>query len=203
MLSMLLTLVSIWLLLLLVEKLQKRVSRRGFPWWLRLLLFGGGVWSSWQLLGCYPQAMDVLSLAGLPILTYVLLSFGETMLIMQTSMVDTLQEDYIITAWAKGLPARTVRDKHAARNALLPVFSRLIVSLPYLLTGLVIIEQVFEWPGFSTALFNALYSQDMPIVMGGLLLVGVLSLLMRLLLDVVQLYLDPRIRYRLEQQGRL
>ena len=203
MLYMLLTWLVVWLLLFLADKLQERVSRKRLPWWLRLVFFIGGVWGSWQLLGCYPQAMDILSLAGLPILTYVLLSFGETMLIMRTSMVDTLQEEYISTAWAKGLPERKVRDKHAARNALLPVFSRLIVSLPYLLTGLVIIEKTFEWPGFSTALFDALYKQDMPLVMGGLLLVGVLSLLLRTLLDLVQIYLDPRIRYRLEEQGRL
>ena len=68
--------------------------------------------------------MLVAKAAALPILTYTLLSFGETMLIMRTNMADTKYEDYILAARAKGLPEHIVRDKHAARNALLPVLSR-------------------------------------------------------------------------------
>jgi peptide/nickel transport system permease protein len=126
------------------------------------------------------------------------------MLIMRTSMTDTLKEDYITTARAKGLPNRLVRDRHAARNALLPVFSRLIVSLPYMLTGLVIIEVAVRWPGLSGSLFGALYQQDMPMVMTGLLVVGLLAAVARLSLDVLYAFLDPRIRYdagRLRTQG--
>jgi peptide/nickel transport system permease protein len=147
--------------------------------------------------------MDVVTVVAVPVITYVLLSFGETMLIMRTSMMDTLKEEYITTAEAKGLPNAVVRDKHAARNALLPVLSRLVVSFPYLLTGLVIIEDTLGWPGMSGMLFNALYNQDVPVVMGGLILVGLLSAGARLILDVLYAYLDPRIRFQAHSTGRL
>jgi peptide/nickel transport system permease protein len=114
---------------------------------------------------------------------------------MQSSMADVLQEEYITTAHAKGLSASTVREKHAARNAILPVLSRLVISLPYLLTGIVIIESSLGWPGMGTTLWNSLYWQDMPLVMDMLLIVGLLSLVARLVLDVLIAYLDPRIRY--------
>jgi peptide/nickel transport system permease protein len=148
-------------------------------------------------------AFEVLSVTASPVLLYVLLSFGETMLVMQTSMQDTLGEEYITAAQAKGIPDRVVRDRHAARNALLPVLSRLLISLPYLLTGLVIVEDVVGWRGMSQALFDSLYQQDMPTVMGGLLVVGVIASVARLVLDVLYAYLDPRIRHRTYSAGKL
>ncbi len=201
MLYIVFTLLAVWLILTIVNKgLHK--SRRQMPGLLWAFTFIAGVAGIWYSLGIIPYAMNVISAAILPILAYVLLSFGETMLIMRTSMMDTIKDDYISTARAKGLPDRLVRDKHAARNALLPVFSRLIVGLPYLLTGLVIIEDVLDWPGVSSALFNALYQQDMPVVMGALLVVGVFSAITRLILDVLYAYLDPRIRYGTGRLGQ-
>ena len=195
MLLMVFTFVLVWLILIVVNKILERTLRRRLPALIEIPLFIVGLVGSWFGLGFGPQALNVLAIAGLAILTYVLLSFGETMLIMRTSMMDTLKEDYISTARAKGLPERVVRDKHAARNALLPVLSRLVVSLPYLMTGLVIIETLFKWPGVSGALFHSMYNQDIPVVMGALLIVGVLSAVARLILDVLYVYLDPRIRY--------
>jgi len=192
---MMLALVAVVLLLAVINGILERKLRRRLPTLLHIALLVAGVIGGWFAFGFGPQALDIFSVAGLPMVTYVLLSFGETMLIMRTSMMDTLKEDYVYTARAKGLPDHVVRDKHAARNALLPVFSRLVISLPYLLTGLVILEDVFRWPGISGALFQSLYNQDMPVVMGALLLVGVLSLVARLILDVLHVYLDPRIRY--------
>ena len=200
---MLLALVAVALLLAVVNRVLRRTLQRRIPTLLYLPLLVAGLIASWFALGFVRQALDILSLAGLPILTYVLLSFGETMLIMQTSMADTLGESYVITARAKGLPNCVVRDKHAARNALLPVLSRLVVSLPYLLTGLVIVEDVLRWPGISGALFYSLYQQDIPVVMGALLMVGVLSAVARLILDVLYVYLDPRLRCETGPSGRL
>ena len=117
------------------------------------------------------------------------------MIIMQSSMTDVLNEEYVKTAKAKGLPASKVRERHAARNALLPVLSRLVISLPLLLTGIVIIESSVGWPGMGTSMWNALYWQNMPIVMNTLLIVGAIALIARLFLDVLLAYLDPRIRY--------
>jgi peptide/nickel transport system permease protein len=140
-------------------------------------------------------AFDILQIAWLPILVYTLLSFGETMLIMQSSMTEVLKEEYIITADAKGLPASVVREKHAARNAMLPALSRLVISLPYLVTGVVIIESSVGWPGMGSTMWNALYWQNMPVVMMILMIVGVLALVARLFLDILIAYTDPRIRY--------
>jgi peptide/nickel transport system permease protein len=213
MLYMVVTMIAVALILLAVNKLLERKLRRPLPgWpfdfaqdrlaWLELPMFIVGLVGSWFAFGFGPQALDVLKVAGLPLITYVLLSFGETMLIMRTSMTDTLKEIYVSTARAKGLPDNVVRDKHAARNALLPVLSRLVISLPYLLTGVVIIEQRFNWPGLSGMLFDSFIQQDMPLILGGLLVVGVLSAVARLVLDVLYAYLDPRVRHKVASSGR-
>ena len=194
-LRMLITIMAVILVLVVINKLLDRFTRRRLPSVISIPLLMGGAYFSWQVLGFGLQAQDTLSRAIIPILTYTLLSFGETMLIMRTSMEDTLEEEYITVARAKGLPERVVRDKHAVRNAILPVVSRLVITLPYLMTGVVIIEDVFGWPGMGSALSGSLYQQDMPIAMAILLFVGVFSLMARLVLDILLAYFDPRIRY--------
>ncbi len=147
----------------------------------------------WQLLGVGAVAIDVLFDAALPILGFTLLSFGEFLLISQAAMVSTMHEDFVITAHAKGLAETVVRDRHVGRNAALVVFSRMAVSLPYLLTGLVIIETALTWPGVGTFLFDAVETQDMPVVMSGLAVIGVITMLSRLGLELVIAGSDPRI----------
>lgn len=156
------------------------------------------VWTvaGWDLLGIEILAFDIMKKAYLPLVTFILLSFGELMLIMQASLREVKKSEYIQAARAKGLPESLVRDRHAMRNAILPVLSRLVISIPYLITGVVIIESSLQWPGMGTNMWNALYWQDIPLVMDTLLIVGVLSLLARLILDIAGAYLDPRIRHR-------
>ena len=173
----------------------RRFTRR-IPTFLTIPVYIALLVGSWFLLGFGPQTFDLLRVAGLLIITYVLLSLGEVMLIMQTGMRDVQHEEYINTARAKGLAPHVVRDRHAARNAILPVFSRLVVSIPYLLAGLVIIEQSFNWPGMGFGLFGQLVSQDFPTVLGVLLFVGILSLGARLILDILHVSLDPRLQHR-------
>ena len=196
---MFLTLVLVAVLVLALNYLLQRLSKRRIPVLLLLLLIGAGTIGSWVLLGMQAMALDILKMSWLAILTYTVLSFGETMLIMQSSMTEVLKEEYVTTAHAKGLPASQVRERHAVRNALLPVLSRLVISMPYLITGVVIIESAVGWPGMGMAMWNALYWQNMPVVMVMVLFVGILSLAARLVLDVLIAYLDPRIRY--EQQA--
>ncbi|MGD9048277.1 MAG: ABC transporter permease [Anaerolineae bacterium] len=198
-LQMFLTLLAVTAVILILYRLLERAIGRRVPVLVPLVLIVAGTIGSWYLLGIEPLALDILKLSWLPILTYTLLSFGETMLIMQSSMTEVLKEEYINTAHAKGLDPAIVREKHAARNALLPALSRLVISMPYLITGVVIIESAVGWPGMGTAMWNALYWQNMPLVMAVVLIVGVLSLLARLLLDVVIAYSDPRIRYDQKQ----
>ncbi|MBC8331933.1 MAG: ABC transporter permease [Anaerolineae bacterium] len=165
------------------------------PGLIYLLLILVGTYGLWRYFGFEPLAMDIMRLAWIPLASYILLTFGETMIIMQTSMEEIMRSEYISTARAKGLPDSVVLERHAARNALLPVVSRLVISLPYLITGVVIIESSVDWPGMGTSMWNALYWQNMPLVMSTLLLVGIVSLVARLALDIISAYLDPRIRY--------
>ena len=193
---MVLSLMIATLVLVAFNALLHRLTRFRLPTWIIIPMIAIGAIGSWYTLEFDLQALDILSRAAIPTLTYTALSFGETMLIMRTSIADTLEEEYITVARAKGLPERIVRNKHAVRNAILPVVSRLVITLPYLMTGVVIIEDVFDWPGVGTVLFNSLDQQDMPITMAILLFVGLFSLISRLLLDVLLAYFDPRIRYQ-------
>jgi peptide/nickel transport system permease protein len=198
--------VSFLAALLFVQLLKvwiRRSLHRSLPGPLSGLLMLALSVSSWYLFGFDQEAWKILQIASVPVAVYVLLSFGETSLIMRTSMMDTLHEDYVITARAKGLAERVVRDRHAARNAFLPVLSNFVVGLPYILTGMVIIERSVDWPGMGTAIFGALENQDMPVILGALLAIGLLSMLTRLGLDIAYALLDPRIRSMTEPAGRL
>jgi peptide/nickel transport system permease protein len=195
--------VGMMLLLAGINWLLRRTRRWRLPALVSLPILVAGWIGSWYLFGFGPQALDIAFHASVPTLTYILLAFGETMLIMRTSLMDTLKEEYVIVARAKGLSEAQVRDRHAARTALLPVFSRLIVSFPYLLAGLVIMETAIGWPGLGGVMFGSFYQQDIPVVMGGLLLIGLVCTIARLVLDVVVAYLDPRIRYEVAASRRM
>ena len=141
-------------------------------------------------------ALDILRHMVLPVATLTLISFAGTMLLTRNSMLETIREDYVMAARAKGLPEKQVRDRHAARNALLPVITSLVYSLIFAIDGSVIIEGVFSWPGTGMTLLSALRSEDLPLVIGAMLFIGLFSLLAHAILDVLCVYLDPRIRYR-------
>jgi len=189
-------------LLLIANALLYRWRRLRLPGWAIILLVVVCWVGSWWLAGIGVYAWNILLQAALPLLAYTLLSFGEIMVIMRTTMADTLYDDYVQTARAKGLPERVVRDRHAARNALLPVISRLVINLPYLLTGMVMVEEVLDWPGLGSSLFFAVGMQNVPLMMGLALVIGVVSLAARLFLDILQALLDPRLRSRAEFSGR-
>jgi peptide/nickel transport system permease protein len=210
------TMALVWAVLALLNRLSERTWDRKIPALVLVVPFLGVSYGVWYLTGIGKLAVEISYLFSMPLITFILLSFGETMLITRTNMLDTLKEEYINTARAKGVPERLVRDKHAGRNALLPVLSRFVISLPYLLTGLVIIEYSLgvsgggtalrartffahteiSWNGMGWAFYNGLYLQDLPLVMGVLFVVGLLAILARLVIDVLHAMLDPRIRYQ-------
>jgi len=159
------------------------------------LAVGVAVGWGWSRSGVAYLALDVLAHLALPLTTVVLLSFGETMMTMRTSMLETLEEDYVTMARAKGLPDRVVRDRHAARNAILPVLTRLALNLPFVLLGSLVIEWSFMWHAMGAVIFSAIEYQDIPVLMGVLSVVGVLALIAHIVLDVLYAYLDPRVRY--------
>ena len=146
-----------------------------------------------MLIGIGPLALDLMLDSTLTLAAFTVIAFGEFMLIMQSGMVTTLHEDYIGTARAKGLPEKTIRDRHAARNASLAVVARLAVSVPYLLTGLVIVERAVGFPGVGQFLFNAIDNQDIPLAVSSLAMIGIVTMVVRVVLDVLTAALDPRI----------
>jgi peptide/nickel transport system permease protein len=195
MLAMTYTLIFAFVNMLIIRAIYQMLKRRAFPSvvFVSLLI---AIWvGTWQWMGIFPYALNIAQVAALPLLAFVLLSFGEILLIMRASVLDTMHEPYIVTARAKGLPDRVVRDRHVTRNAILPVISALLIRLPILLTGAVMIEQSLNWEGIGTTLFFAVGRQDIFVVMGLILVIGVISIVTRIILDITHAALDPRIRY--------
>jgi peptide/nickel transport system permease protein len=150
----------------------------------------------WVLTRQAVYALDILRHLALPALTLTLVSFGGTMLLTRNSMLETLGEDYVLTARAEGLPDGDVRDRHAARAALLPVVTTLVFSLAFSVAGGVITESVFSWEGMGYTLMEAVTLSDIPLAVGALAVIGLVVLLAHLVVDILYALLDPRIRYR-------
>jgi peptide/nickel transport system permease protein len=140
-------------------------------------------------------AVDIIMHMVLPILTLTILSFAGSMLVMRDTMLEIIKEDYVTTARAKGLPDYVVRDKHAARNALLPLVTNFVISLGFTVSGGIITETMFSWPGMGMAYLEALRSQDIPLLVGLLVFTGIFVLFAHLIADILYAFLDPRIRY--------
>jgi peptide/nickel transport system permease protein len=154
-----------------------------------------GLVTYWALSGEGYLAWDIVYHMFLPVITLTLYAYAGTMLLMRTTMLETLREDYILTARAKGLPDKAVRDKHAARNALLPVWTGLVFGITAAIGGGIITETVFSWPGLGRALLDHALAEDIPVAMGILTILGVMTLISHLIVDIGYAFLDPRIRY--------
>lgn len=114
---------------------------------------------------------------------------------LRSSMRDTLNEDYIRTARAKGLHQRTVHFRHAFRNALLPLVTLIALDLPTVFGGAVFIETIFAWPGMGRLFWDAARGRDYPVLLAVLMIYGALTLFFNLVADIFYGFLDPRIRY--------
>jgi peptide/nickel transport system permease protein len=114
---------------------------------------------------------------------------------VRASMLEVLRQDYVRTAWAKGLQQRAVILKHALRNALIPVITIITLGIPALFSGAIITETVFNYFGMGKLYFEAVNTLDIPLVMGFLLINVVLIILANILADVLYAFADPRIRY--------
>jgi len=153
-----------------------------------------GLVAYWYFNPARTYVADIVWHTVLPVLTLGLVTFGAVMLITRTSMLETLGEDYILTARAKGLPKQAIRDRHAARNALLPVVTSFILAMGTVIGGAIITEQIFSWPGMGLLFLQGIIVSDIPLVTGALAITGVLTLFAHLVVDVVYTFLDPRIR---------
>ena len=205
-----LTLLALWL----IEAVVWRVTRRRIPRWAFLILIVAIPLIIWSRTGLSGRVLDLAGSLSLLIVAVVIITFGEVALVTRAAMDDVMMEDYVMVARAKGLHERHVRDRHAARASLLPVLSRFTVAIPYFLTGLVILEVVFGSShqgagipitgtlmrfsaptGLGTLLFDSLADQDIPMLIGALLIVGLITLGLRIVLDVMHAGLDPRVRF--------
>lgn len=136
-----------------------------------------------------------LKLLAMPAIT---LGVGMSAMLMRqtrSSMLEVLEQDYIRTARAKGLSERVVVIGHALRNALIPVVTVIGIQLTYLLSGSVIVEQIFAIPGIGRLAVNSIYGRDFPAVQGVVLFMGFAVVVLNLVVDIIYGYLDPRIRY--------
>ena len=115
---------------------------------------------------------------------------------VRSSMIDVLGQDYILTAKSKGLSERKIFFKHALKNALLPVITYIGLRLGYMLSGAVVIESVFGWPGLGLLMLDALFERDYPVIMGLFIVISLSVTIITFIVDILYTYLDPRIRLK-------
>jgi ABC-type dipeptide/oligopeptide/nickel transport system permease component len=166
-----------------------------------LIIFAGtlpaGGMSNPFLFGAEPfwqHLADVGQHMILPAATLMLTAYGSYTLVVRSSMLETLGEDYVLTARAKGLPPRRVVRRHAFRNALLPVVTLVALDLGYIVGGALLIEVIFSWPGIGLAMYDAIGQRDYPMLQGGFLILTVAVIVLNLAADLLYFRLDPRIR---------
>ena len=139
--------------------------------------------------------LDLLWHLALPALTLCTVPAAVLSRLTRSSLLETLHDDYVRTARAKGIAEARVIVRHALSNALLPVVTLLGIQVGYLLGGSILVETVFSWPGLGLQLFDAIGSRDLALVQGGVLLVATLFVFINLFVDVLYAALDPRIEY--------
>jgi peptide/nickel transport system permease protein len=175
----------------------------GFKW-----LPAGGMWSArdvpifgtpeyWAFVGQQPLTalVDLLKHLVLPVFTLVAVSIAGDSRFVRAAMLDSLGQDYVRTARAKGLSERRVVIKHAFRNALLPIVTNIGLEIPFLFTGAIVTETVFSWPGMGRLSIEATNSFDYPVLMGVLIIAALLTVFANLLADIAYALVDPRISY--------
>lgn len=143
-----------------------------------------------------PFILSVLKHSILPVFTLVLVSFPGFSLTMRNTMVNQNKDDYLTLAKAKGIPERLIIKKYAARNAVLPVATHIVLAFGYIVAGAFFVEVVFSYPGIGDALYIAVTSQDYPLVDGIFLIITITVIIANFLADLLYAYLDPRVELR-------
>jgi len=131
----------------------------------------------------------------LPVVTLVAVSVAADSRFVRTAMLDTLSQDYVRTARAKGLPRRVVIFRHAFRNALLPIITNVALEVAFLFGGAIVTETIFSWPGMGRLYFEGVSNRDYFLLMGILFIGSLLVVIMNIVADVIYAWADPRIRY--------
>jgi len=130
----------------------------------------------------------------LPALTLTVAYLGEYAIVMRSALLDTMREDYLTLARAKGLRDALVRNRHAVPNAVLPVVTLIAINFGFVLSGAIAVEAIFSWPGLGLATYEALSGPDLPMLQGLFLLFSAAVIAFNLLADLLYAHLDPRVR---------
>ncbi len=158
------------------------------------------IWWNWsppiQYVTLWDDPVNNLKMFLLPATIVGLSSAGITMRMTRTMMLEVLRQDYVRTAWAKGLKERVVVIRHASKNAIIPVITIVGMSIPMLVSGTVIIEQIFSLPGMGRMMLQSLTQRDYIMLSGFNLFIAIFVLFNNLFIDMLYGFLDPRIRYR-------
>jgi peptide/nickel transport system permease protein len=149
----------------------------------------------WTYVGFTADPLENLKIMIVPALVFGVTRAGPIMRIMRSALLDVLRQEYIRTAWSKGLSERTIVLRHALKNAMIPVISLVGLQMPLYIGGSVIIEAIFRLPGIGLFFFEALTRLDYPVVQSVNLIVAALVVGLNLLIDLTYAFLDPRIRY--------
>ena len=142
------------------------------------------------------HVVDVLLHMILPVVTLTVIQLGGTMRYVRTSMLEVINQDYIRTARAKGLPEKIVIYKHALKNAMIPIVTYVGAAIPSLFAGAMITETVFAWPGIGKVFLDSIGKRDYLFMMGFTMFLAVLTMLGNLLSDLLYGAVDPRIRLK-------
>ena len=153
-----------------------------------MLTIGGGD-------GTFPsQLLDFFGHLALPVTTVAIGLIGQYSILMRSSVIETLGEDYITTARGKGLTSGRILRSHALPNALLPAVTLIAINLGYVIGGAITVEVVFNWPGLGTLTVTALEARDYPVLQGIFLLLSISVVVANLIADLIYGRLDPRVR---------
>ena len=181
-----------------IESLSLRRNIRSVAF-LILLIGSYFFWNSGDQNVLRPYAMDIAYHMILPIFTVTVVAFAGTALLTRTTMMEVMKDDFILTARAKGLSQKRIRDRHAARNALLPVVTSFIFTIVTIIDGSVLTETIFSWPGMGQLILDSVLQEDIPVAMATFSFIGIFALIAHFIADISYAYLDPRIR--IQNQG--
>lgn len=165
-----------------------------FSVFLQIFPTGGMMSPSMVFAGMGERIVDVCRHLFLPVLTLALVLVGEYALIMRNTLIDVLTEDYIVTAYAKGLPEKKVIRHHALPNAMIPMVTIIAMNLGFTITGALQVETVFSWPGLGRLMYDALQGRDYPLLQGIFLVTSICVVGANFISDLLYSYLDPRVR---------
>jgi len=168
----------------------------------------GGMWNArvtppfgtpeyWAYVAQQPLAAfgDLTTHMILPVFTLVVVSIAADSRFVRSSMIESLNQDYVRTARAKGVPERGVVYRHALRNALLPVITNLGLEIPFLFAGAIVTETIFSWPGMGWQFIQSVGSYDYAVLMGILIITAIITVFANLAADLAYGIVDPRVRY--------